>query len=382
MNFSARVVLSLVAVGLPLAFAPAQEWATELPGSTPPAGCQAAAAPERGEVFTGAGFYLIQPFFENNPAYNLLQEGAKPEFRTVDRVSVSQHLGVAPLVWLGYLGEDGLGARARYWSFTQDTSQTVGLAPFTGTYTVKIDHGHRVIALTSGVLATVTSAAPLGLQAFGDTLGLQHGREGTVFTVTTKLAPQILDLEAIQDFRVGSWDFLLSGGVRLGRLDQEYNASDFQSASLRELRILLSTYRFQGAGPVVAAEARLPISAESLFFYGSTRGSALFGSANQDASFGGQELRNEDPNPQVASDHHARLLGIVELEFGLEYRQAVGPTHVIGQIGVVGQDWLGAGNASHSVNLTTVNSPPAQGGAVSESDMALFGLAFRLGVTY
>jgi hypothetical protein len=368
MNFSRHVLLGMMALALPLGLASAQA-----PG---------APAPDSGGLIGGAGLYLIQPFYENNPAYNLLTEGKKPEFRTHERVDVRQHLDVAPLVWLGYLGEDGLGGRARYWYFRQATEQSVSLPPFTGQFRVKTDNNQEVVEQLSGVLQTLTSAAPLGLQAFGDTLSKKSGPEATTLIVTTRLEVQVLDLEGILDFVADDWTLRLAGGVRLARLAQRYDVTDLQSEGPQETRTLLSSYRFQGAGPVLAVEARLPVGDTGVAAYGNARGAFVFGQAEQQASFGGQVLRNEDPNPQVASDRKQRGLAIAELELGLEYRLPLGGSMLFVQVGVVAQDWLGAGNASHSTNFSFQNAPPAAGGAVSESDLAFLGLAVRVGVDY
>jgi hypothetical protein len=398
MNHSGRVLLGTLALALHLGLA-AAEPPRELPKlplpelprpaapspAPPPAALPAPACHAEDDcgggccgLFGGAGLYLIRPYFENNPAYNFLLEGVTPEFRQTDRVDVRQHLDVSPLLWLGYMRDDGLGVRGRFWYFRQTTDQTVALPPFAGRF--RIDPNGNVVQL-SGVLQTVTSAAPLGLQAFGDTLSRQHGPEATRFSVFTELEVQVLDLEAMLDFEAAGWSLLLSGGVRLARIEQAYNFIDEQSTSANETRFLLSGHRFQGAGPVLAAEARLPLLG-GLSVYGNTRGSYLFGTAKQQAAFFGRELRNDDPNPQLAFDRQRRGLAIAELELGLEYALAVGRSVMFGQIGVVGQEWFGAGNSSRSTNFTFGNAQPATGGAVTESDLGFVGLALRLGVDY
>src|SRR5262249_33635235 len=160
-------------------------------------------------------------FFQNNPAYTVfLQEQVtpldpatgkfnpnKPNTQTpreaADRVSVHSHMAVSPLVWLGYVDEDGFGGRVRWWTFREGTSQTMSLPPFVGdifignTTAIPGNPSHPVIAVT-GTQATISSAAPLGLQAFGDTVGVQHGAEATSLAVTTGLYLQVGDVEAVQ----------------------------------------------------------------------------------------------------------------------------------------------------------------------------------------
>jgi len=328
----------------------------------------------------GVGLYLVQPYFENNPAYNLLSEThsgtSTPTGATAQRVNVSQHMQAAPLIWLGYVGADGLGARARYWYFRQGTDQTVNLPPFTGDYD---EVGDDVIQM-SGTLYTLSSATPQGLQAFGNTLSRDFGPQATVFNVQTKLEVQALDLEVCQDFRFGRWEILASGGVRLVRLVQTYNVYQQESTSAAEFRTLLSGHDFEGAGPVLAVELRRQFGASGLHFVSSLRGAVVMGSARQNAIFGGIELRNDDPNPQVAVQHWNRGLPIAELELGLEYARDLGPAQLFAQVALVGQQWFGAGNSSRSTGLSPPHSPnPVLGGAPVDSDLAFFGVAFRLG---
>jgi hypothetical protein len=304
-------------------------------------------APRRDGLIAGAGIYLIQPYFQDNLAFVLQRtvgRGAgSPGTRVDDRVDITHHTDVAPLVWLGYLTEEGLGGRARYWYFRQGTNQTQMSSPSSG---------------ANGVLAF--SAAPLGLALIN----------GQGINVTSKLEVQVADLEGLNDLHAGNWDILLAAGVRLLRIEQGYNAFIPQS----NLNTLLSGHSFQGAGPTLAMEARRPLGESGLALYGSARGSLVFGSAHQNASVPGLN--------ESALDHRDRTLPIGELEVGVEYGRSVGHSRVFGQVALVGQDWFGAGNASRS----TVNSVP--GGALTgagytgDSDIAFFGVAFRVGVNY
>jgi Legionella pneumophila major outer membrane protein precursor len=405
MTFARRYILSLWAFGLVVGAASAQAPGASLPSSktepadSPPLMSTApstAAGPADGSGwFVGAGFYLVQPYFQNNPAFTVFiqqtrdttLDPSKPNTQTIAenalRADVSHHMDVAPLVWLGYMNEDGLGIRVRGWGFQEGTGQSVSLAPFAGTYKIGINsNGERVI-VASGALATVTSATPLGLQAFGDTLSIQHGPEATTFSVTTKLSVQVGDLEGMQRFRTGNWDFLITGGLRYVRLDQTYNAYDAQSTSAAELRTLSSSYTFEGLGPTIAFELRRPIADSGVSVYGQCRGSLVFGAANQNAVFFGEELRNDDPNPQYATEHRFRSIPIVDLETGIEYGRAIGRTWLFGQLAVVGQQWANAGSASRSTMLNPLAvARPVVGGAPLDSNIALLGLTFRVGLNY
>jgi hypothetical protein len=403
MNLSRLILLGVTALGLQVGRAAAADPVPAkgppvLPAAeaAPPADTPAAAAgactpalpcmadaccpcgcPESGgKILAGVGLYLMEPFFTSNPAYTVLVENQNPPrgtptFHILDHVDIRQHMELAPLMWLGYMDESGLGARARYWYFREGTQQALAFPASTGP-----------------ALVTVFSATPLGLEAFGDTLfspiqGLPGTPEPTAVAITSKLELQVADLEACQDVQTGCWDFLFSGGVRLASLDQAYNFYNLQPTTVPLVeRFLVSSYNFQGIGPVLAVESRRPLGDSGLALVGNLRGAALFGTADQRVLFGGTTLRNDDPNPQTALEKRNRGLLVGELEVGLEYGQVLGRSRIFGQINLVGQDWPGAGSASRSAQHLVQEGQPAIGGTAVDSDLSFFGLSIRLGVNY
>jgi hypothetical protein len=290
----------------------------------------------QGGLIGGVGLYLVQPYFQDNMAYGVLG------LHTADIVDIRQHMDVAPLIWLGYLTDDGWGGRARYWYLRDGTSQTL-------------------LDVTGGNV--IASAAPLGLST---------GAGSNSATVTSELEMQFLDLEGLADLRSGCWDFLFSTGLRLARIDQTYN---FYGTTILE-----SNHSFDGVGPTIALETRCFLGSSGLALYGSARGSVVFGSADQEAViplFGAG-----------TADHRDRGLAIGELELGLEYDRRVGNARLFGQIAFVGQDWGGAGNSSRSVaHLPPINQGASgqafQNSGISvDSDIALLGVCFRIGINY
>jgi len=256
-------------------------------------------------------------------------------------------MGVAPLVWLGYIGEDGFGGRARWWTFQQGTNQSLSEPTGQG---------------MNGVVAN--SAAPLGLSV----------GPASAMTVTSKLNLEVADLEALNDVRAGSWDLLFAGGLRIARVAQGYNAFIPQSNANQ----VLSSNTFEGAGPTVALEARRPLGEWGLSLYASARGSLVFGSAHQ-------FVTQPDQN-QAAVDHRDYGLPIGELELGLEYGKDVGKSRLFGQVALVGQQWFGGGSASRSsVNVLPgggVGPAPAPPSYSVDSDFDFLGLSIRFGVNY
>ncbi len=263
------------------------------------------------------------------------------------QAEIQHHMDVAPEVWLGYLTDDGFGGRARYWYFRQGTSQ------------------NEIATLNMGGPATfdAVSNAPLGLVVFA--------AAGQEMNVTSKLEVQVLDLEFLRDYHPGCWDVLLSGGLRLARLDQSYNAFVFTGSSL--IDYVTSNHSFQGAGPVLAAEIRRSLGCCGLGLYGSVRGSILFGTETQAAFLFSQT--------SSASDHEDRAILTGELELGLEYSKRVCSTRLFGQVALVGQDWNGAGNASRA-SISVMPGGAFGLGAVVDSNIDFLGVVFRLGVNY
>lgn len=366
MTFCRQFLLSMAVLGLQLGIATAQPSSlpeATAPGQSLPFTQEAGAAanpPDRASCaadgcgpaarhgfVSGVGLYLIKPYFENNPAYivndgKLIPGTNPPQHRVTssERVDIDQNLGAAPLIWLGYLGENGLGGRARYWYFREGTSQS-------------LQSPNRLV-----------TAHPAGLSLIED--------QAQQLDVTSKLEVQALDIEGMQNLHAGNWDLLLSAGVRLARTNQNYNA--FVLPSNGPVVSLLSGHNFQGAGPVLAAEARHKLGQSGLSLYGSARGSVVFGSAEQTAYIPIE--RNQ------GSDERNRGMVIGELELGLEYGRCVGSSWLFGQIALVGQDWFGAGSASRSTMLTTAGNDFIGGGYTVDSDIAFLGVCFRLGVNY
>lgn len=291
----------------------------------------------------GVGTIFMQARFDNNMAYGVHRTsnggGGPAGTGFTQRVEIDRGVVAVPEIWLGYMNDEGIGARVRYWYFHEGTSQTANDPNSTQLY----------------------SAAPLGL-------GLTNGTDTMVATSTLNV--QVLDLEGQYALRPAKWNFLFSGGLRLGRIDQSYDAFVPQSGN----NAILSSNTFNGLGPTVAIEARHPLCCPCLSVYGSVRGSMIYGDSEQNAAVPDQNV--------FATDRRLASIGIGELELGLELNKNVGRSRLVGQVAVVAQNWSGAGSASRS----SVNVLPGGGfvGAsyVGDSDINFLGVAVRLGVNY
>lgn len=327
-----------------------------------------------GRVIGGVGIYLLQPYFENNPAVNvttlnIAADGGINAVLSTSRNDLHQQMDVAPELWAGYLNECGFGGRVRWFYFRQGTNQSFNIP---------------AASLTDDSLnATLaTSAAPLGIQA----LSVGLGDDPVSFATTSKLQIQVVDIEGLHNLQTGNWDFLFGAGVRLAHLNQGYNA--FGQIDIGDGTILsnnlLSSHSFHGVGPTVALDLRRYLGDSGVALYSRARGSLLFGSAKQQASITTSPIDIGDGDILLvsaqANDHRNRTMVAAELEVGAEVGRNVGFGRAFGQVALVGQNWFSAGSASRSAptSLGGINI----GGATADSDIGLFGVVFRIGLNY
>lgn len=87
---------------------------------------------------------------------------------------------------------------------------------------------------------------------------------------------QAADLEATVTQRVGRWDALLAAGARYGKLGYVTKTPGLYG---------VGTSAFEGVGPTVALEGRRRLGASAWSLYGNVRGSALFGTISNKSMF-------------------------------------------------------------------------------------------------
>src|SRR5262245_42274560 len=83
-----------------------------------------------GRFVAGAGVYYLKPYFPGNQAYDVTvnnstySSGLSSTTNSSQQQDFSYAPAFAPLVWLGYVGDGGLGGRARWWHFQQGDTTT------------------------------------------------------------------------------------------------------------------------------------------------------------------------------------------------------------------------------------------------------------------
>ncbi|HEV3261297.1 MAG TPA: Lpg1974 family pore-forming outer membrane protein [Gemmataceae bacterium] len=300
-------------------------------------------AQQGGHFVAGAGLYLIKPFFDTNPAFRTSTTTVTGGIFNVTSTTQTQQqdfeydLAAAPLIWIGYVADNGLGVRGRWWSF---------------------DQGSRFEMLDQAGVS-ITSAAPQGLSIHSPGSVLFPGVNADSLAFNSNLRLDVWDLEATQDFRLGGWALTVSGGARYVHMAQNYNAYRTNPGGVQGVLLvtdngeaLHSGHNFNGAGPTVALEVRRPLGDTGLALYGNARGSLLYGDGKQHTTLSQQfsGVVGVTPFDMVHTSDvvgsRDDLLPIVELELGAEYGMDMGRLRPFIRTGVVGQTWFGAGNAT------------------------------------
>lgn len=315
----------------------------------------------------GAGVLYVQPHWEGNPAFfrtaltGGLGAGARVAARQED---FGNDYEASPFAWVGIVNEDGAGVRVRYWQFDDGASASESNLP-------------GVVNLLG---ATIFTANPLGV-GFNSVPNLALGVPQLAFE--SDLQVTVWDLEVSQTAAMGNWSLTLAGGARYAHMSQSYNATEFVAGAVQALR---SGHHFDGVGPTAAVEVGYGLGG-GVSLYSNLRGSVLFGNGAQAAnyaSFAGATLIGSTD----AAASHDDILPILEAEVGAEWSTALGGNRLFVQAGLVGQAWLGAGNAARSqgANFPLIGQQPfvpfLLGGAPDDVNLGFFGIKLAAGISF
>jgi hypothetical protein len=286
-----------------------------------------------GGFVAGIGFYYLQPRWESNPAFIVtIGQQVGPDLvlsRYVEDFSYDHEF--APRIWIGFVADDGLGVRARYWSFDADSSA----------------FGFNPVGFEGAVI--IESPDVLGI-------GSIPGQNDTdyLLAANSNIELDVWDLEVTQTLDVKSWVLLGSAGLRYARIAQDYQAAVTRNflagnGAPGDVDVVSGGHNFYGVGPTVAVEARRPLGL-GFTLYSSARGSLLFGTGKRVAgrSLAGMDARFFESEVSSRDD----FLPIGELEIGAEWATDLGWSRLFVQGAYVGQIWCGAGSpTSESDNL-------------------------------
>jgi hypothetical protein len=318
-------------------------------------------------IVGGAELLYLKPHFGSNPAFltHIDNGNIDDHFQT----EFSHDYQAAPRAWIGYQAPGKVGVRGRYFDFDSQSdspsiSDTRGLGPGTANFVVQTAAPGGL-----GFLSTGTAAAP------------------TTLNFASGLDLQTFDLEATWNMDAGPWHCLLSGGLRYAEVNQFYTANQVTAAGVIN-SIIDSRSTFDGVGPTVAAESRVPVGDGGFSLYGNGRASLIFGDAKQNVN---ALVIPDGLRPNFTNNFSSQdTMPIAELELGVEWRQElVGQSWYV-QGGVVAQTYFGVGNASSTEHLSpragvgggTLNRQSEVDQASSDADLSLVGFKLAGGFSF
>ncbi|HZZ79703.1 MAG TPA: Lpg1974 family pore-forming outer membrane protein [Gemmataceae bacterium] len=284
----------------------------------------------RGEWSISAGILFLQPVFDSNPAFIVSSAGGN----VTRQVDFHSQWNAAPMVWLGYTSERGWGVRGRWFLFSNEVSESTGIA--------------------AG--ETIRGASPLPLG--------QIPVAGAA-TANSHLYVNVFDLQGTCTWESAYWTHVVGFGARYTHMSQDYRAAFAGPGT----RIDLSAdHNFNGGGPTLSFQTRRCLGESGFSLYGQALGAINFGTSSD-----GYVAVNNGM-PQLFTHNRTLVLPVGELEVGAEYAHTLGPARLFVQAGFAGQVWWNGGSATNLSGFGSTNS--------SNSNFGFLGIALRAGIRY
>lgn len=336
-------------------------------GCAPMAGCGTGCCPKKeasvGGPIAGAELLFLKPHFGENDA---LLVTSFPGAGTTGPTNASTEgfdFGYDPAfrVYTGWVNGQGTGVVARYFLFDQSAHDLSFAGDGTGTTIGSFNY-----QAADGVVGTpgIGRAGVVGLA----------GGAPTTFDATYGLKVQSLDLEGLQDFRIGSASMTVSGGLRYMRIEHMVRANgvvfpnpDPLGGTATGAFAFAADKTFEGLGPTVALAARAPVFGSNFAITSSLRGSAVYGAGKDRYGYDIVDIGIPDVTLRNESDD---LVGVIELNLGAEYSRKMGNYRFFGRLGGEAQYYIGGGSP-----LTQDNVRLAE-----EADFGMVGYNLSLGV--
>lgn len=268
----------------------------------------------------GVEAVFLKPYYHNNVALRTYD----PDVTRRER-PFTYDFEISPRVWLGYVGDEGLGVRVRYWGYDQ-------------TSTITTDGGGHVPVLITGInFSNLDNGDPL----------------------SDRLQAYTLDGDVTQAMCLGSWQLNFGGGIR--GISKRQETGFTIGAGLPTTAIASIKSEFDGVGPTLFLETKRPIGCSGLALLGNVRGSCVFGDRTTT-----EELTYLGTTPDRRYERHQTdSMGIGEIQLGIEWSRCLSiGGHLAVQGLWEGQLWTGAGG------------PWGQA-----DDMGLMGFTLGVGIT-
>jgi hypothetical protein len=295
-----------------------------------------------GGWIAGAGVLILEPHWNNNPAYGQIVANATntQTLQTSTQTDFNMGPAAAPLLWLGYVADNGIGLRAR-WSMFYDKD------------TLSLDSPPQANSTT-----TFYSASLSGVGGFSSANASLDNNNAFVFS--SDLTMQVADLEILWDLHPARGSLVFGAGVRYAYLAQHYNATWRSTPDLDLTQNTLSTtltsgHSFSGLGPVASVEAAYPLGQTGFRLTGTARASLLFGTGTQTATINtwDTDAYGDPPTHTLNSSTQpaGTLVPVLEFELGADWGHTLGAYRFAIETALVGQVWFYGGNASDSDSI-------------------------------
>ncbi len=215
---------------------------------------------------------------------------------TLNLVPFETDYEITPRIWMGYRGERGLGVRTTYWSYDHNDDRLT-----------LVNDGLNVPQATS---TTVIFPALISTALPGDRLTVDNSMEATSF-----------DLEATYDARIQRAELNLRGGLRYIKVEQTFDAAVLGGPVPGVVPASLNWSReFEGVGPTMTADMKLPIGSRGLYGKGSAGLSFLFGEKTLARSVVNDVTPIATP-PNVLLNDADEITGVYQASVGLGWER-------------------------------------------------------------
>ncbi len=279
---------------------------------------------------------IVQPFFTRNAAYYLVDP--LPLNDGYREVPFSWDFSYSPRIEFGALVEGGVGARARYWYFDDDTSLTAN------------DPNGDIFSYFAE-------------DSIGDDIGLDNATDA-IFTHSLRM--HVLDLEAVAQRS----NVIYSGGLRYAQMKQLYTGTETAPGS----DAFSSGHDFEGWGLTVAAELRKRVHG-GISVFAKVRSSFIFGTSDFFAA-------PENNGSRLENYNNDDLISAGEMQIGLDGRTnlASGST-VFFTLAAEAQYWNNAGTGGPT-NNAPFDEGNYQNAQPQDADLGFFGVTTGAGILF
>ncbi len=280
---------------------------------------------------------IVKPHFTRDAAFYVVDDIANTN-DSYREVPFDWDYSYSPRFELGYISTDCcLGGRIRYWHLDESTTLSQDVA----------ENVHAGFAGPDGTDVNID-----------ETSG--------VITASHSINLDVLDLEAT----AVRGNFTYSGGVRYMAMNQQYVAFHTDDPSGIRAR-----HDFEGFGPVVGIEGFFPSRWCNISFFTRVRGSMLYGDSSLHAQ------TNETPPNVVDRSVNSDLIGIGELQIGLDWRRELAYSTFFVTAALEGQYWLSAGTGQPGL-INDGDVANYQDESAQNADMGFVGATIGLGLIY